>query len=181
MKIINFDEENIEKKKQDKLREIEEENEKRAKNSKRWWLAEWCSIWAAVVLIAVMWVLFVYNVVTVFASVGITILIVVITLLFVFCVADPEILEERKFSSKSIPSVYYAELARENNVLDTRVERLEVNAYLIVTLEDKETHSVSTRKIYFDTDIRTNVGEITVDMENDVIYIPYTKNKSEQE
>ena len=67
----------------------------------------------------------------------------------------------------------YTKTVEGKNVLDAKVVHKDTS-YIRLTLEDPDTHVVTEKDIYdWDEKVRTDIGEIIVDVVNESIYIPY--------
>ena len=173
MKIIGFSQEMVERKTAERVRVIEAKNLEVKKHNTLMHL-----IALAVGLLTPIIIFCVFRFVDV-----ITIQILATGFLLMGAGATIAIIEfacrwtKKEFREDDIKSLHYARIIRENNILDMTLSDNRSYPVLKLTFENKKTHVVDEDVICFKSQMRTDVDEITIDMENDIVLFPYKKEE----
>lgn len=166
VKIINFEKEKIE----EKRKQIEEEMQTNNKDVRKHNTIVWVIYLFVITVInaglfcAVKYI----NFDAVFA-----VFISFISFFVGMFIAIHSVEEEWCWSDYKQTAFKYERITEGKNILDAKV-LYKNGSYVKLTLEDPNTHEVTEEDIYgWDEKVRTDIGEIIVNVINETIYIPY--------
>lgn len=89
-----------------------------------------------------------------------------------------QLFSQCEFRLEDCKNLRYTKIVEENNVIEEKVTSISSNYPLLtVVLENKETHVVTEEAFAFPKEIRTNIDDVIVDMEKELILVPYPKRE----